>query len=59
MQRKMFGFKREEATGDMRKLHKQQLHDPYSSPNIIRAINSRMSRWAGHVACLGENTNRA
>jgi hypothetical protein len=48
-----FGPKREED-GSWRKLHKDELHDLYSSPNIVRVIKSRKMRWAGHVARMGE-----
>jgi hypothetical protein len=41
--------KREEATGECRRLHNEELNDLYSSPNIIRVIKSRRMRWAGHV----------
>jgi hypothetical protein len=50
--RRIFGSKRDEATGEWRRLHNEELNDLYSSPNIIRVIKSR--RWAGHVACMGE-----
>jgi hypothetical protein len=43
-----FGSKRDEVTGERRKLHNQELHNLYSSPNIIRMIKSRRMRWAGH-----------
>jgi hypothetical protein len=43
-----------EVTGDWRKLHNEELHNVYSSPNIIRMIKSRRMRWAGHVARNGE-----
>jgi hypothetical protein len=52
--RGVFGFKRDEVTGDWRRLHKEELNDLYSSPNIIRVIKSRITRWAGHVARMGE-----
>jgi hypothetical protein len=51
--RKIFGPKREED-GSWRKLHSDELHDLYSSPNIFRVIKSRSMRWAGHVARMGE-----
>jgi hypothetical protein len=51
--RKIFGPKREED-GSWRKLHNDELHDLYSSPNIVRVIKSRRMRWAGHVARMGE-----
>jgi hypothetical protein len=55
--RKIFGQKRDEATGDWRKLHNEELHNLYSSPNIIRIIKSKRMRWAGHVARMGETSN--
>jgi hypothetical protein len=51
--RKIFGPKREEDVS-WRKLHNDELHDVYSSPNIVRVIKSRRMRWAGHVARMGE-----
>jgi hypothetical protein len=48
------GPKRDEVTGEWRKLHSEELHILYSSPNIIRQIKSRRMRWAGHVARMGE-----
>jgi hypothetical protein len=51
--RKISGPKREED-GSWRKLHNDELHSLYSSPNIVRVIKSRRMRWAGHVACMGE-----
>jgi hypothetical protein len=51
--RRIFGPKRDEVAG-LRKLHKEELHILYSSPNIIRQIKSRRMRWAGHVARMGE-----
>jgi hypothetical protein len=52
--RRVFGPKRDEVTGEWRRLHNKELDDLYSSPNIIRVIKSRRMRWAGHVACMGE-----
>jgi hypothetical protein len=51
--RKIFGPKREEDRS-WRKLHNDELHDLYSSPNIVKVIKSRRMRWAGHVARMGE-----
>jgi hypothetical protein len=51
--RKMFGQKRNEVRGGCRKVHNEELHNLYSSPSIIRMINSRRMRWAGHVAPIG------
>jgi hypothetical protein len=51
--RRIFGPKRDEATGEWRKLHSGELHNLYSSPDIIRHIKSRRIRWAGHVARMG------
>jgi hypothetical protein len=50
--RKIFGPKREEDES-WRKLHNDELHHLYSSPNIVRVIKSRRMRWAGHVARMG------
>jgi hypothetical protein len=55
--RRIFVPKRDEVTGEWRKLHSEELHILYSSPNIIRHIKSRRMRWAGHVARMGENGN--
>jgi PAS domain-containing protein len=52
--RRIFGPKREEVTGEWRKLHSEELNGLYSLPNIVRVIKSRRMRWAGHVACMGE-----
>jgi hypothetical protein len=48
--RRIFGPKRDDVTGDWRKLHNEELHNLYSSPDIIRMIKSRRVRWAGYVA---------
>ena len=50
----MFGPKRDDVTGEWRKLHKEELRDFYSLPNIVRVVKSRKMRWAGHVARMGE-----
>ena len=47
--RKIFGAKRDEITGEWRKLHNSELHALYSSPKIIRNLKSRRLGWAGHV----------
>jgi len=52
--RKLFGPKRDEITGAWRRLHDEELHDLYSSINIIGMIKSRRMRWAGYVARMGE-----
>ena len=52
---KVFGPKRGEVTGEWRKLHNEELNDLYSLPNIVRVVNSRRMRWAGHVALIGED----
>jgi hypothetical protein len=52
MMSRIFGLKRDEVTGDWRKLHNEELHNLYSSSNIIRIIKSRM-RWARNVARMG------
>ena len=54
MLRRIFGPKKDEVTGEWRKLHNEELKGLYSSPNIVRVINSRRMRWAGHVAHMGE-----
>jgi hypothetical protein len=48
--RKIFGPKRDEVTGEWKKLHNVELNNLYFSPNIVRVIKSRRMRWAGHVA---------
>jgi len=52
--RRIFGPRRDKVTGEWRKLHKEELNDLYSSPNIVRVIKSRRMRWAGHVAHVAE-----
>ena len=52
--RAVFGPERDEVTGEWRKLHKEELSDLYSSPNIVRVIKARRARGTGHVACMGE-----
>jgi len=54
---KIFGHERQDITGDKRKLRNEELHDFYSSPNIIWVFTSRRVRWMGHVACTGEKRN--
>jgi hypothetical protein len=55
--RRICGPKRDEVTGEWKKLHNEELHDLYSLPSVIRIINSRGLRWAGHVARMGEKRN--
>jgi hypothetical protein len=55
--RRIFGPKRDEVTGEWRKLHNDELRDLYSSSSIIRIIKSRRMRWEGHVARMGEKRN--
>jgi hypothetical protein len=55
--RRIFGLKRDEMTGERRKLHNEQLRDLYCLPSIIRLIKSRRVRWAGHVTRIGEKRN--
>ena len=54
---KIFGAKRDEITGEWRKLHNDQLLALYSSPNIIMNFKSRRLRWAGHVTRMGQFKN--
>ena len=52
--RRIFGPRRDEVTWEWRILHNEELNDLYSSPIIVRVIKSRRTRWAGHVARMGE-----
>ena len=52
--RRIFRPRREQVTGEWRRLHNEETNDLYSSPSIVRVINSRRMRWAGHVALMGE-----
>jgi hypothetical protein len=51
--RRIFGPRRDEVTGECRRLYNEELNDLYSSPNIVRVLKSRRMRWAGHVARMG------
>jgi len=53
--RRIFGPRKDELTGEWRRLHNEELIDLYSSPSIVRVIKSRRMRWAGHVARIGED----
>ena len=53
MLRRVFGPKRDEATGEWTKLHNEELRDLYSLPNIVQVVKSRRMRWVGHVAHMG------
>jgi len=52
----IFGLRRDELTGEWRRLHNEEFNDLYCSPNIVRVIKSRRMRWAGHVARMGEES---
>jgi hypothetical protein len=52
--RRVFGPKRDEVTGEGRKLHNEELNDLYSLPNIVRVVKSRRKIWVGHVALMGQ-----
>jgi len=51
---RIFGLKRDDVTWDWRKLHNEELNDPYSSPIIVWVLKSRKMRWVGHVLHMGE-----
>jgi hypothetical protein len=53
--RRVFGPKRDEVTGEWRKLHNEELNDLYSLSNIVLVVKSRRMRWVGHVARMGED----
>ena len=53
MLRRIFGPKRDEVTGEWKKLHDEELNDLYCSPSIVRVIKSRRMKWAEHVTCGG------
>jgi hypothetical protein len=55
--RRIFGPKRDEIIGSWRKMHNEELHNLYSSLNVIRMMKSKRMRWAGHIACIGEKGN--
>jgi hypothetical protein len=55
--RRICGPKRDEVTGEWKKLHSGELHNLYSLPDYIRQIKSRRMRWSGHVACVGDWRN--
>ena len=58
MLRRVFGPKRDEVIEEWRKLHNEELNDLYRSPNIVRVIKLRITRWAGHVARVGERKDQ-
>ena len=54
MSGRIFGPRSDEVTGEWRRLHSEEINDLYCSPNIVRVIQSRRMRWAGHVVRMGE-----
>ena len=52
--KRIFGPRRDEETGEWRRMYNEEINDLYSSPNTVRVIKSRRMRWAGHVARMGE-----
>jgi hypothetical protein len=57
MLRRIFGPKREEVARGWSRLHNEELHNLYASPNIVRVVKSRSVRWVGHVVCMEEMKN--
>jgi len=55
--RRIFGPEMEEVTGGWRRLHNEELYNLYTSPNVIKVITSRMMRWEGYVAQMGDMRN--
>jgi hypothetical protein len=55
--RRIFGPMKENVTGGWTRLHNEELHNLYASPNIVRVIKSRRVRWAGHLAGMGKMRN--
>jgi hypothetical protein len=55
--RRIFGPKREEVAGGWRRLHNEELHNLYTSPDVIRMIKSRRMSWARHIVCVGVMRN--
>jgi len=54
--RRIFGPRRDEVTGEWRKLHNEKINDLNPSPSFVRVIKSRRMRWAQHVAHMGESS---
>ena len=57
--RKIFGAKKDEITGELRKLHNAELHALYSSPNVIRDLKSRRLRWTEYILARIEQSRNA
>jgi len=55
--RRIFGSERQKMAGGWKRLHNEELHNLYSSLNIVRMIKSRRARWTGYVAHMGEMKN--